>query len=143
LETLATVLHLITTPSDLQRFKNDKLELKVILSSAKKVLPAFGSLYGFFSESFIHISSLHGRLQPVALYNKHSDELNANIRFLRMSVWLIYVVVELLFIDLIDERKYWKSVEPGQAAYQPSEETLQWQAKFLKAEISPLVAGER
>ena len=105
LETLATVLHLIIMPADLQQFKEDKLELKTILTSAKRVLPPFGYLYGFFSNKFVHIGSIHGQLQPLVPYESHSDELNANVMFLRMSVWLIYVVTELLFIDLIDECK--------------------------------------
>ena len=125
------MLHLITIPADLQRFKENKLELKTTLPSTKKVLPPFGHLYEFFSQKFVHIGALHGQLQPLVSYENHSDELNANIQFLRISTWLIYVVTELLFIDLIDKSKYWKRIVSREATFQPSEETLQWQEQFL------------
>jgi len=131
-ETLAAVLHLITTPADLPRLAGSTLDLKTTLSSAKTILPPFGKLYGFFSKGFVHVGSLHGQLQPVAPYEGKSDELDANIGFLRMSIWLIYVVVELLFVDLSDSGKYWQQLGHGRVAYQPSEETIRWQESFLK-----------
>jgi hypothetical protein len=136
LEPLATVLYLRTTPTGLQKFEDGKLEPKTVLACAKKVLPFYGTIYGILSEDFVHINQLHGELQPLMPYNEsHSQALNANIRYLRFSVWLLFVVTEFTFYDLINGKKYWKEVKPGQVAFNPSAETLAWQKKFLLGDI--------
>lgn len=133
LETLATVMHLIIRPSDLERFKKNELDLKTVISSAKKIIPPFGHMYGMFSDMFVHISALHGKLHPIGPYEDKSEHLSANITFLRFSIWLAYVVVELLFVDMIEEGKYWGTIGPGKAEWRPSRETMEWQDKFLTA----------
>jgi hypothetical protein len=131
IEQNSTVLHLITSPKDLQSFQNGDLKLTSIMRSAKRVLPPLGWLYGFFSKHFVHMSGLHGRPQALTFYKEHSDELDVNLSFLRTSLWLILVTSELLFIDISDDRWYWKPHATGHAEYSPSEETKVWQAKFL------------
>ena len=81
-------------------------------------------------------------MQPVAPYQGKSDELEVTIGFLRMSIWLIYVVVELLFVDLSDPARYWRRLGPGRVAYQPSEETIRWQESFLRGSMSQSVEGQ-
>jgi hypothetical protein len=136
LETLATVLHLIVVGSDLQRFQDGNLDSKVILASAKKVLPPFGWLYGHFSESFVHIAPVHGQLQPVMPYDESlAEPLKLNIRYLRMAVWLIYVVTELTFVDILKDGKYWKWLGRGKSEFNPSDQTREWQKIFLMGEI--------
>jgi hypothetical protein len=136
LETLAAVLHLMTTPSDLPLLASNALEIKTTLPSAKRVLPPFGRLYGYFSRGFVHVSSLQGQLQPVVPYDGKSDALEANVGFLRASVWLIYVVVELLFVDLSDSARYWRRLGEGRFAFQPSEDTVRWHESFLRMPTS-------
>jgi hypothetical protein len=131
LEQSGTVLHLITSPQDLQSFQNGELKLTSIMRGAKRVLPPFGGLYGFFSKHFVHMSSVHGNPQPLTPYKNHSDELDVNLGFLRTAVWLILVTTEVLFIDISDDRWYWKPHGHGQVQYNPSEETKLWEAKFL------------
>jgi hypothetical protein len=126
LEQTATVLHLVTTTSDLPRFKRGDLKVTAILRGAKRTLPPFGGLYGFFSENFVHMGPLHGSPQPLAFYQRHSDELDVTIGFLRTGVWIILVTTELLFIDPSEDRLYWKPRGYGQVAYDPSDETKQW-----------------
>jgi hypothetical protein len=136
LETLATVLHLIVAGSDLQKFKDGNLSPKVILASAKKVLPPFGWLYGHLSESFVHIAPVHGQVQLVMPYDKSlAEPLKLNIRYLRMALWLIYVVTELTFVDVFKEGKYWKWLGGGKAEFNPSDGTRAWQKIFLMGEI--------
>lgn len=131
LEQTATVLHLVTTISDLPRFKRGDLKVTAILRGAKRALPPFGGLYGFFSENFVHMSPLHGSPQPLTFYQRHSDELDVTIGFLRTGVWIILVTTELLSIDLSEDRLYWKPRGHGQVAYDLSDETKEWQEKFL------------
>jgi len=143
LESIAAVIHLVTTPSDLQRFKEGKIKTSAILAGAKKVFPVIGRIHGMFSESFLHLSSFHVTLQPVQLYDGQSEEVNANLSFLRASVWLLYVAVELLFLDMLEVRKYWRPIGNGQVAYEPSEETLKWEEKFLGSRGYPSADAER
>jgi len=131
IEQTATVLYLATTPNDLDKLKRGDLKLPAILRGAKKVLPVFAGLYGFFSEHFVHMSQMHAMAHPLVPYKEYSDELDVNIGFLRTAAWLILVTTELLFIDLHDDRLYWKPRGRGQVTYNPSEETKQWQEKFL------------
>lgn len=133
LESMATVMHLVMTPLDLIQFKSNKLELKVIIPSAKKIIPPFGHMYGMFSEKFVHIGSLHGNPQPVGPHQEESEELVANLTFLRFSVWLLFVTVELLFADMIQNGKYWEKLGAGQIQWKPTEATITWQNKFLHA----------
>jgi hypothetical protein len=133
LETLATVMHLLMTSADLERFKRNELELKTVIPSAKTIIPPFGHMYGMFSENFVHISTLHGKLHPIGPYEETSEPLSANLTFLRFSIWLTYVVAELLFVDMIEGGKYWERIEPGKVEWRPSKETVEWQDKFLHA----------
>ena len=132
LEAVANVLHLLMKAEDLESFHNGTLPLKRVLASAKDVLPPFGSMYGFFSQRFVHISSMHGQHQPLSSYTERSDALVANLQFIRFATWLIYVSTELLFLDVAGtDAKYWRAIQPGQAAYDPSEDTRNWQQAFL------------
>jgi len=133
LETMATAMHLIMTPTDLIRFKGNKLELKATIPSAKKIVPPFGHMYGMFSETFVHIGSLHGKPQPVGPHREDSEELSAVLTFLRFSIWLIFVTVELLFADMMQNGKYWEKIAPGQIQWRPTDATIEWQEKFLRA----------
>lgn len=133
LETAATAMHLFINPADLVQFRDSKLELKAIIPSAKRIVPPFGHMYGMFSDKFVHIGPLHGKLHPIGPHQEDSDELGANLTFLRFSVWLIYVTVELIFADMIQGGKYWEKIAPGQIQWRPTKATIAWQDKFLHA----------
>ena len=131
LETLATVMCIITTPTALSRFKKNELELKEIFPIAKKVVPPFGHIWGMFSETFVHVGSLHAKLHPLGPHQEDSEELAACLNFLRFSIWLIYVTVELLFVDMFQAGKYWAKIAPDQIQWRPTEATREWQDRFL------------
>lgn len=76
IEQTATVLYLATTPNDLDKLKRGDLKLPAILRGAKKVLPVFARLYGFFSEHFVHMSQMHAMAHPLVPYKEYSDELD-------------------------------------------------------------------
>ena len=133
LETMATVMHLIMTPTDLARFKSNKLDLKVVIQSAKIIVPPFGQMYGMFSETFVHVGSLHSKPQYVGPHQDDAEARIANMSFLRFAIWLIFVTVELLFVGIIENGKYWEKIAPDKVQWRPNEMTLQWQDKFLRA----------
>jgi hypothetical protein len=48
-----------------------------------------------FSEKFVHMSPLHGALQPLTSYVGEADHLDLNISLLRMASWLNLVATQL------------------------------------------------
>jgi hypothetical protein len=131
-ETLAVVAHLIKEPKDLAKFQAGKFSSTSGLAAAKKMIPVFGQWYGFLTEQFSHIGKLHHSIQPVQPYDKMNEPLQLNLSMLRVSLWLIYVTAELLFIDCASKPRYWMKLGNGAYAYAPSDEELLWQKTFLR-----------
>ena len=90
IETMSTVLHLFIHQGDLSKFREGRLESPDTIAAARKVLPIFGRLYGFFSKEFAHLGTLHQSLQPLIPYTKFDDALSNNISFLRLTSLLMY-----------------------------------------------------
>jgi hypothetical protein len=130
LESISTVLHLLQRPSDLAAYKDHSLQSPKTVTTAKKALPPFGNLYGYFSDNFAHIGQLHKSVTPIREFHVRNEPLELNLQFLRMSAWLLYVTAELLFNELLDEPRYWKPIEGGYA-WNPSDEERYWMASFL------------
>jgi hypothetical protein len=130
LESVSTVLHLIQRPADLASYKNHTLQSPKTIVSAKKALPPFGMIYGFFSDNFAHVGRLHKSVTPLREFKAGNEAIDLNLGFLRFSAWLLYVTTELLFNDLLEAPRYWKPVDGG-FAYDPSEAERAWMAEFL------------
>ncbi len=130
-ETLATILHIAVEPDGLKNFHADKLQSTKSITSAKKVLPPFGQLYGMLSKSFVHINKAHAGLEPIVGYEKDEEPLAFIISTLRANAWLIYVVTELVFHDEILTPRYWRSLGHGAFTYDPSDAERAWQKEFL------------
>jgi hypothetical protein len=104
LEIIATVLHLGTRPSDLERFLKGDFESSKAISSAKKVLPPFGGLYGTLSNEFVHLGRLYTEPQLYRPYESRKDErLDTALSVLKTSVWLFYVTSELTFLEIVNK----------------------------------------
>ena len=131
LESVSVVFHLIQKPADLKQLQTGKLNVPKTVNSAKKALPPFGQLYGFFTKQFSHISEFHQALQPLVEYSERDEALICNLRFLRISIWLIYVTAELLYHDIMTKPRYWKHISGGAYAYDPSAEERTWMDDFL------------
>lgn len=130
LEAASTVLHLLQRPEDLAAYQTHTLASSKTIGTAKKALPPFGHLYGFFSDNFVHIGHLHKAVTPIRPFTERHEALELNLRFLRMAAWLLYVTTEMLFNHLVPEPRYWKSVEGGMA-WDPSPEEKAWMAMFF------------
>lgn len=74
LEIIATVLHLGIRPSDLEKFLQGDFDSSKAVSSAKKVLPPFGGMYGMLSNEFVHLGKLYGEPQLYQPYGTRKDE---------------------------------------------------------------------
>lgn len=134
-ETITSVLHLFSIPEDVEDFKKGKISSTKTLAAAKQIIPPLGRTYGFFSSGFTHISSLHLVPQPIIPYNDPKEyPLVLNMSFLRLSIWLLYVVTELVCFEKIERHRYWQPVagEGRKITYSPSEEELTWMDHFLE-----------
>ncbi len=137
LEIIATVLHLGMQPSDLEQFLKGDFESPKAISSAKKVLPPFGGLYGTLSNEFVHLGKLYTEPQLYRPYESRKDEgLDTALSVLKISVWLFYVTAELTFLEIVTKPRYWRresSVSADQAmfAYDPSTAERDWMGEFL------------
>jgi len=107
-ETISTVLHLFISPDELKDFREGRLQSSKTILVAKDVLPPFGVLYGYFSQQFAHVGTLHQSLQPLTSYDKFDDALETNILFLRLTSWLLYVTTELVCYEVVGTPRYWQ-----------------------------------
>jgi hypothetical protein len=105
------------------------------VAAAKRVIPAFGPLYGMFSRSFVHISHGHFALNPVIRITPEDGAVRANLSFLRTAVWLLLVVTELAFYPHASSPRYWHPVKEAggkpKYAYRPGDEEEAWRQAFL------------
>jgi hypothetical protein len=109
-ETLATVLHLLSDPVALEQFEAGQLKSSKSITVAKQVLPHFGNLYGMLSRTFVHIGRMHAAFEPLIAYSEDDQALEYILLDLKHSVWLLYVTAELTCLDTVAEARYWQEV---------------------------------
>jgi len=68
IESICTALHLYTNSEDLPKYNSGNFSSTKAISSAKKVIPIIGGIYGFFSREFAHIGTLQRKLSPIGIY---------------------------------------------------------------------------
>jgi hypothetical protein len=136
IESICTVIHLYANSEDLQKYNLGNFSSTKAISSAKKVIPIIGGVYGFFSREFAHIGTLQRKLSPIGIYKEKDDEaVLANLRFIKFAINLLYISTELIFFDNIPSHRYWEKIKPGIFAYKPSVEERKWQEKFLMMSV--------
>jgi hypothetical protein len=135
-ETVATVLHLMTDPSALGAFHEGKLRSTKSITQAKNILPGFGSYYGMLSESFVHIGIGHSVLEPLVEYRAGEAPLEVILNDMRLMVWLLFVTAELAFLDTVREPRYWQIVGRKCCSFNPSPREREWAYKFLHTQIA-------
>jgi hypothetical protein len=130
-ETIAVVAHLIQKREDLPLFRSGKIPSQRAISSAKEIIPTFGHIYGYLSNEYTHIGTLHYSIQAPQPYRSLTEPLTINLGLLRVSLWVMYVTAELLFIDLLEHPRYWENLGGGAFRYAPSDREREWQKDFL------------
>jgi hypothetical protein len=132
LEAMAVTLHGLQYPGDVQKIKDGNFNTPRAVTTAKKVIPPFGHMYGLLSKIFAHIGPLHQRMRPLEPFQERHEGVTTNLAILRASTWLFYVVVEFAFVDLLEKSgRYLKFEPPNKALYSPSDEEIEWQRSFL------------
>lgn len=147
IESMAMALHLMQFQEDLQKHREHKFDSTRAISSAKRVFPPFGQLYGLLSREFTHVGSLHKQLTPIREYTGTEESLTLNVQFLTSGIWMCYVSCELVFLDLVGQPRYWREIpvedERHRAySFEPSEEEMTWMADFLGLDNPYLVKNK-
>lgn len=130
LETLTAVICIFSSETDWRDFKADRLKPEQKIGAANKVIPIFGRAYGYFSERFAHIRAGYGEPNWLVSYESVDEPLRANLYFLKLSLWLIYVVVELVFFEM-SKPMCWERLDPGVYCYRPTQEGTEWETTLL------------
>lgn len=132
IEAMAVCLHGLQHAPDLDKIKSGSFNTPHAITTAKKVIPPFGQMYGLLSNLFTHISPLHQKIKPIEPYLERHPGLEMNLKTLRATIWFFYVVVEFTFISSLgSSARYWKIDKPGVGRYDPSEEEKAWLMAYL------------
>ena len=116
-ELLAAVICIVMDKDHWESFKADKLKPESEIKTATKVFPVFGKLYGDLSQQFAHVRKHHAQIHPIIEYpSRDYVPLDTNLQMIRLSLWLIYVVTELVFYEASD-KIYWKALGSGRYEY--------------------------
>jgi len=124
-------LHL-SDKDDWSAFKADRLKPESKIGEINKLIPDFGRLYGFFSARFAHIRANYREPQWLVPYDSIDEPLKANLLFLNLSIWLRYVVAELVFFDMA-KPMCWEHIGHGAYLYKPTPEGMEWQRRLLRS----------
>lgn len=131
-ETVSTVCYIMLEEDGHEKFITGNLDSTDTIKYGKKVIEPIGRINGLLSKQFVHISSLYHDINPLIEYTEKNEPLDLNIEFIKSATWLIYVVSELVFYDILDEHYYWNKISEYAYAYNPSLETRQWAENFFK-----------
>lgn len=107
IETLSTAHYLVKMEDGLTQYRNGTLESPSTIAVAKELFPAYGRWYGAFSEHFAHIGPTWLQVRLPLPYTERSEELDANIMYIKAFLWLTYFFSELPFCDLLPKPLYW------------------------------------
>ncbi len=124
-------LQLLIEPGAVEEYEAGRLKSPKAVSVAKNLFPPFGHYYGLLSQNFVHVGPLHRELNPVTPYEPGDTSLSVNLSHFRVMAWLLYVSVELICHEFIQEHRYWTPVGQGYK-YNPSESEKNWMRMFLE-----------
>jgi hypothetical protein len=131
MEAISVTLHLFKRPTDLEKFKADKLDSTATFKSAKEFMEPFGLVYGELSKQFTHVGKPFRHVQRGNTYTADEEDLWACLGMLMCTVWLLYQVVELVFLDCVAQPMFWREVAPGQYQRRFSPEASEWNRRLV------------
>jgi hypothetical protein len=134
-EMLAVVFHLRVHPDDLRKIRSGEVKSSKVVTTAKKVLPPFGELYGLMSDQFVHVSDLHLSMQPLVEYSERDEAVRSALWAVQVGAWLTYVATELAYLDLVPRPRYWRSLGPVGFAWDPSDQERAWMTAFFGMDL--------
>lgn len=134
IEMCAVVFHLLNKPEDLEKFNKNNFDSTKAISTAQKMLPLFGRIWGTLSNQFIHINTLHSEWHPLHKFEDSMDKpATTTIGILGISIYFLKISTELVYINYIDNPQHWTVLGEGAIQFiPPSKEELEWIGKALR-----------
>ncbi len=115
---------------------NKKFDINKTVWHGKQLIEPLGQFQGMLSNNFVHISELHSAFNIVEEYKEMTDPLKMNLDFLRISIWITYIVSELAFIKHFEEHEFWNRVEEYKYELNPTKDMDKWLGLELKEQIN-------
>ena len=139
IEIASTVIHIVGDDSGkaLAEFKDNTYVSSKSITKAKAAIPVIGELWGFLSNSYVHITSMYAFVQTLRPYTEEQQVVIDAIDCLRMSTWIVYLAAEIAFPMTLSENRYWKPLVVGNRhalAFNPNREEREWAANYLDKE---------
>lgn len=81
-------------------------------------------------------------MTPIREYTASHEPLELNLYFLSTGVWMCYVTLELVFLDVVAQPRYWTELPSDSQdrtaySYSPSSEETAWMKEFLGIVSAP------
>lgn len=130
-ETFCTVSYFILEAEGLQKYIDGKLDVNKTIIYGKKVVPPIGRFQGMLSNKFVHIGQLHGDFNFIIDYKEMSNPLRINLNLIKVAIWLVYVIGELVYYDYFSQHKYWVKIDVNKYEFEQNDETKEWMDIFI------------
>ncbi|MET0555250.1 MAG: hypothetical protein ABW221_19565 [Vicinamibacteria bacterium] len=132
MEATSVVLHLIQRPSDLEPFRQDRLDTAKTVNSAKAAFPPFGHLYGILSKEFVHVGKPFRHIQKAGIYTESEWEMWQCLSGIASLSFLAYMAAEALFMEEIAEPLCWSKAGEGRLEEHWSPVIQAWRRQFVR-----------
>jgi len=128
IEICAAAIHLYLSPEKFEEFKKKEFKSTKSISFADNIIPAFGKIWGFLSNTQVHINVMHGNWHPVKFFEEKKESITSfNIGLIALSTIVLRASLERVYFKEIPMPEMWKLSETGEFIYiEPKKEKLVW-----------------
>jgi len=103
------------------------------ITRASKAVPLFGKMYGLFSDMYVHVNDLHSSDMRISGYSDPKEvPLTMNLFLSHMVLWVLLLVTELVFFDVVRTARYWVQNEDKTYTYSATESEKSWISSFYQ-----------
>lgn len=106
-ESVGVALHLLVRPRDLAKLQGGTLDAPKCVSTAKKILPFLGPLYGLLTSHFSHVSGLHQTQQSLLPFTERTEPLLLTLGHIRWTILCVSIAAEVSFIEIVTTPRFW------------------------------------
>ena len=131
IEAISVVVHLVSQPDDLQKFKDGELDVPTTLKAAKTAIPPIGKLYGMLTEEFVHVGKPFWHPQKGNFYSESGWEMWQCLAAISFFAFTIFIVSELALHKFVSEPHCWILQGDGNLRQMWSPEIKQWREEFV------------
>jgi hypothetical protein len=133
IEICATVLDIFMDKDRYSEYINRQLKSNKSITRASKAVSLLGKMYGLFSDMYVHINDLHSSDMRISGYSDPKEvPLAMNLFFSHMVLWVLLLVTELVFFDVVRTPRYWVQNEDKTYTYSATKSEKSWISSFYQ-----------